>query len=78
MYLILSRLKHIWFFSAIAGLARLSRPKGVEIRRRPCIVCVGDRYKVKCCEGEVSIALVSVLDIMPLAVIYIVTYVYSK
>ena len=42
------------------------------------MVCVGDRYKVKYCKGEVLIALVSVLDIMPLAIIYIVACVYSK
>ena len=57
---------------------RLSRPRGVEIRRRPCTVCVGDRYKVKYYKGEVSIALILVLDIMPLAVIYMVICVYSK
>ena len=42
------------------------------------MVHVGDGYKVKCCKGEVLIALVLVLDVMPLAVIYIVIYVYSK
>ena len=57
---------------------RLSRPRGVEMRRRPCTVRVGDRYKVKCYKGEVLIALVLVLDIMPLAVIYTVVCVYNK
>ena len=48
------------------------------MRRRPCIVRVGDRCEVKYYKGEVLIALVLVLDIMLLAVIYAVTYVYSK
>ena len=48
------------------------------MRRRPCIVRVGDRYKIRYYKGEVLIALVSVLDIMPLTVIYIVIYVYGK
>ena len=74
----LFRLGHVWFSSAIARLARLCRPGGAEMRRRPCTVRVGDRYEVKYCEGEVLIALVSVLDIMPLAVIYIVACVYGK
>ena len=42
------------------------------------MVRVGDKYKVKYYKGEVLIALVSVLNIMPLAVIYIVVYVYSR
>ena len=42
------------------------------------MVRVGDRYKVKYYKGEVLIALVLVLDIMPLTVIYIVIYMYSK
>ena len=62
----------------MARLARLSRPRGAEMRRRPCTVRAGDRYKVKYYKGEVLIALVSVLDIMPLAVIYIVAYIYGK
>ena len=74
----LSRLGHIWFSSAIARLARLSRPRGAEMRRRPYIVCVGDGCKVKYCKREVLITLVSVLDIMPLAIIHVVVYVYSK
>ena len=37
-----------------------------------------DRYKVGYYKGEVLIALVSVLDIIPLAVIYMVTYAYNK
>jgi hypothetical protein len=74
----LSRLGHIWFFGAIAGLARLSQSKGAEIRRWPCIVHAGDEYEVKCCEGEVLIALVLVLDVMLLAIIYAVAYVYGR
>ena len=62
----------------MARLARLGWPRGVEIRRRPCTVCAGDRCKVKYYEGEVSIALVLVLDIMLLAIIYAVACVYSK
>ena len=42
------------------------------------MVYAGDRYKVKYYKKEVLIALVLVLDIIPLAVIYIVAYVYSK
>ena len=74
----LSRLKHIWFSSAIAGLARLGWPGGAETRRRPYIVRAGDRCKVGCYKGEISIALVSVLNVMPLAVIYMVACIYSK
>ena len=48
------------------------------MRRRPCTVRIGDGCEVKCYKGEVLIALVSVLDVMPLAVIYIVAYVYGK
>ena len=39
---------------------------------------MGDRYKVKHYKGKVLITLVLVLNIMPLAVIYIVAYMYSK
>ena len=42
------------------------------------MVCVGDRYKVGCYKGEVLIALVLVLDIIPLAIIYVVAYIYSE
>ena len=48
------------------------------MRRRPYTVYAGDGCKVKYYEGEVLIALVLVLDIMPLAVIYAVIYVYNK
>ena len=48
------------------------------MRRQPCTVRVGDGCEVKYCKREVLIALVSVLDVMPLAIIYIVIYVYSK
>ena len=74
----LSRLKHIWFFSTIARLAQLSRPKGAETRQRPCTVRVGDRYEVRYYKGEVSIALVLVLNIILLAVIYAVVCIYNK
>ena len=78
MLLILFKLGHVEFSNTIAGLARLSRPRGVEIRRRPCTVRIGDGYEVKYYKGEVLITLVSVLDIMPLAIIHIVVYTYSK
>ena len=42
------------------------------------MVRVGDRYKVRHYKEEVSIALVLVLDVMPLAIIYAVAYIYSK
>ena len=42
------------------------------------MVYMGDRYKIRCYKGEVLIALVLVLDIMPLAIIYIIACVYSK
>ena len=42
------------------------------------MVWMGDRYKVRYYKGEVLIALVSVLDIMPLAIIYVVIYMYGK
>jgi hypothetical protein len=78
VYLMLSRLGRIWFSSTTARLAQLSRPRGVEIRRQPCIVRAGDRCEVEYYKGEVLIALISVLDIMPLAVIYVVIYIYGK
>ena len=62
----------------MARLARLSQLRRVEIRRRPCTVRVGDRCEVRCYEGEVLIALVSVLDVMPLVVIYAVVCAYGK
>ena len=62
----------------MAGLARLSQPRGAETRRRPYMVRAGDRCKVKYCEGEILIALVLILDIMPLAIIHTVICVYSK
>ena len=74
----LFKLGCVWFSSVIARLARLSWPKGVEMRWRPCTVRVGDGYEVKYCEGEVLIALVLVLNVMLLAVIYAVVYIYSK
>ena len=57
---------------------RLSRPRGAETKWQPCTVRVGDGCKVRYCEGEVLITLVLVLDVMPLAVIYVVAYIYSK
>ena len=42
------------------------------------MVCMGDRCEVKYYKGEVLIALVLVLDVMPLAIIYIVACVYGK
>ena len=48
------------------------------MRRQPCIVHAGDGYKVRHYKGEVLITLVLVLNIMPLAVIHIVAYIYSK
>jgi len=48
------------------------------MRRRPCTVRAGDRYKVGHCGGEVLIALVLVLVITPLAIICVVTYIYSR
>ena len=74
----LFRLGRVWFFSAITRLAQLSRPREAEIRQWPCTVCAGDRYKVRYYKGEVLIALVLVLDIIPLAIIHIVVYMYSK
>ena len=62
----------------MARLARLSWPRGAETRRQPCTVYAGDGYKVRRYKREVLIALVLVLDIMPLAIIYAVAYTYSK
>ena len=62
----------------MARLARLSWPRGAEIRRRPYIIRAGDGYKVRHYKGKVSITLVLVLNIMPLAIIYTVACVYSK
>jgi hypothetical protein len=69
-------LGRIWFSNTIAGLARLSRPRGAEMRQQPCTVRAGDGYKVRHCKGEVLITLVLVLDIMPLAIIHAVIYIY--
>ena len=78
MHLMSFRLKHIWFSGTTAGLARLGRPGGAEMRQRPCTVHAGDRYKIRYYKDKVLITLVSVLDIMPLAIIYTVAYVYNK
>ena len=78
MHLILFRLERVWFSNVIARLAQLSRPRGAETRRRPCIIRTGDRYKVRRYKGEVLITLVLVLDITPLAIIYTVAYMYGK
>ena len=42
------------------------------------MVRTGDGYKVRRYKGKVLIALVLVLDIIPLAIIYMVAYIYSK
>ena len=42
------------------------------------MVYMGDKCKVKRYKREILITLISVLDIMPLAIIYIVICVYSK
>ena len=73
-----SRLGRVWFSSIMARLARLSRPRGAEMRQQPCTVRAGDRCEVRHCKGEVLIALVSVLNIIPLAIIRTVIYTYSK
>ena len=73
-----SSLGRVWFSGTTARLARLNRPRGAEIRRRPYIVRAGDGYKVRRCGGEVLIALVSVLAITLLAIIRAVIYTYSK
>ena len=62
----------------MARLARLSRPKGAEIRWRPYTVRAGDGYKVRRYKGEVLITLVLILDVILLAIIYAVIYIYSK
>ena len=62
----------------MARLAWLGWLRGVKIRQWPCTVRVGDRCEVRRYKGEVLITLVLVLDIMPLAVIYIVVCVYSR
>jgi hypothetical protein len=72
------RLGCVWFSSTIARLVRLGWPRGAEMRWWPCIIRAGDRCEVRCYKGEVLIALVLVLNIMPLAVIYVVAYTYSK
>ena len=62
----------------MARLVRLSWPRGAEMRRRPYTIRVGDGCEVRYYKEEVLIALVLVLDIIPLAVIYVVIYIYSK
>ena len=42
------------------------------------MVRAGDRCEVRRYKREVLIALVLVLNVMPLAIIYIIAYVYSK
>ena len=48
------------------------------MRQQPCTVRIGDGCEVRYYKGEVLIALVSVLNIMPLAIIHVVACVYSK
>ena len=74
----LSRLGRIWFSNTIARLVRLSRPKVAEIRWRPYTVHAENGCEVRRYKGEVLITLVLVLNIIPLAVIYIVACIYSK
>ena len=74
----LFRLGRVWFFGTIARLVQLSQSKGAEMRQQPCTVYAGDKCKIGCYKGEVLIALVLVLDIMPLTIIYAVIYVYSR
>ena len=62
----------------MAGLARLSRPRGAEMKRRLYTVHTGDGCKVRYYKGEVLITLVLVLNITLLAVIRAVMYAYSK
>jgi len=78
VHLILSRLGRVWFSGATARLARLSRPRGAETRRRPYTVHAGDRCEVGRYRGKVLIALVLVLAIIPLAVIRAVICAYGK
>jgi hypothetical protein len=73
-----SRLRHVWFSGAMTRLARLGWPKGAETRRRPCMVCVGDRCEVGYYKGKVLIALVLVLNVTLLAIICVVACIYSK
>ena len=62
----------------MARLARLGQPRGAEMRRRPYIVYTGDGCEVRHYKREVLITLVLVLNIIPLAIIYVVVYIYSK
>ena len=48
------------------------------MRQQPCTVRAGDRCEVGRYKGEVLITLILVLNIMPLAVIYIVIYIYGR
>ena len=56
----------------------LSQPRGAETKQQPCTVYMGDRYKVRRYKREILITLVLVLNIMPLAIIHAVVYIYSK
>ena len=83
MHLILFRLGCIQFFNIIAKLARLSQPRGTEMRRQPYIIRAGDGCEVKYYKREVLITLVLItlvliLNIMPLTIIYAVACIYSK
>ena len=57
------------------GWRGLVGPRGGEIRRQPYTVHAGDGYKVGYCKEKVLITLISVLDIMPLVIIYAVAYI---
>jgi hypothetical protein len=74
----LSKLGRVWFFSTIARLTQLSWPREAKIRQWPYIVRTGDGCEVRCYKGEVSITLVLVLDVIPLAIIYVVICAYSR
>jgi len=78
VYLISSRLGHVWFSGATARLVRFSSPRRAEIRRRPYTVRAGDRCKVRRYREKVLIALVLVLAIALLAVIRAVAYIYGR
>ena len=62
----------------MAKLVQLSRLKRAETRQQPYTVRAGDGCKVRRYKGEVLITLILVLDIIPLIIIYVVAYTYSK
>ena len=74
----LFRLGRVWFFNTITRLARLGRLRGAEMKWRPYTVRVGDGCEVRYYKKEVLITLILVLNIIPLAIIHVVAYIYSK